>query len=380
MNSLPFTYAGPGKPQNNTITPNGQPYTGSVLGITATPDGYGLPYNKMPIGPNIVNTPQPAPEPKVAALNVSVPQRQPSTPVTTGGGDFGQSALIERKKNSLINTINQLYNDRLTTLADSERITRDQAGRSTNVINQSRDMTVQEAEQDRLANKNSARQNYSDLVAETRRRTRAVGGATNSGFLDLTSRLDQQLQSNLTAADNTATSIVGKANITAQQAIGEIETSLQKAIAAIEADKRTSAREKDQAIQQAEIEAANNAIEVQKWAASQYSRLQAQQTAQDEQNYQRQLATAYAEAMGNPANANINPNQILQAFLPALASTGQVGISDIQGFFAPQNGYDKNEIDALQGYLSNLSDSGNAGTDEYNKALNYYSGLFPFNQ
>lgn len=202
---------------------------------------------------------------------------QAPQPASTGGGGGGggyygasqQQSLIEQQRANAIDQINRQYTDLMTDFDRSQGLLTNQANQSRDFLNQSMEQGMTRAEREALTGQNQARQNYQDLVAETRRRTRAVGGAPNSGYLNLTNRLDTGLQGNLNDIATKKSDFVNNLSLAGTQEIARIQSELDKQLASIESNRRTSAREKDAALKNAELKAAEELLAVSQRMAAQ---------------------------------------------------------------------------------------------------------------
>lgn len=297
-----------------------------------------------------------------------------------GGGGFYDLAnqkqkLFDQEKAAALQQVAQQYEDLLNDLTGSQQRVEGQAQKTKDLLAQQLSTVKTEAEGNRLANQDKARQNYQDLQTQSRRQARAVGGASSSGFMELSNKLDQTLQRNLTSADTDADSVLNKAQLSAQSAINDLENNLNENIAKIEGDKRTAARERDRQKQQIEQQAAQQALQVQEWlmqqrqkAAAGSSVSAAQKAAQAKQG----ILSAYITDLSRAQQAGVDPKTIQAAYLPQLASAG-VGASDIVNYsqlagFNTQpsiTDYQALQMDAankraLAGSLANQGDVGSA--------------------
>lgn len=250
----------------------------------------------------------------------------------SGGGGYNYAAEMARKrqeqidarKNQMIEGINTRYNDLTTDFNKGEELIRTETGMNKDYVSQTRDLSLQKADQGEADAVRQARRNYQDSIVATRRRIRATGAGSSSGFLELTNLLDRELSGSLTGIQTNAQNIKAGAMNTAQKALQDLDLSLQKALAGIESDRRTSAREKEQAIREAEMAAADQAIAVDEWLSNTQARFAASSAASQNQAQQSSVMQAYLTDMGRAQNNQIGmtPQQVAQYYAPLLAASG----------------------------------------------------------
>lgn len=267
--------------------------------------------------------------------------------LSTGGGGGAsvnaaadaQNKLIEDRKAQLIEGINQRFGDEQAALGTDEQLIRDETNRQTGYVNTERDNALNSIRNNALAGKNEARRAFSDLQTELRRRTRATGAGSSSGFLEMANNLDTELQSNLTSINSQELGLTGNAQLVAEKALGDLQSTLQRAVADIEKDRRASRRDKDAAIQEAEFVAAQQAVDVQKWLSSRTSRGGSGQSMADQQ---RALGQQFAIMMNQASSGKFGSDtskaqqQIAEQFFPAFIGTGGLDtFQNIGSFFQP---------------------------------------------
>lgn len=272
--------------------------------------------------------------------------------ISSGGGGGGvsraalaqQQALINARRQSLVDAANTQYNDVTGALDTQQNTITSQNQAAQGLVNQQRDLGLSDIQNQAQTSRNSAQTTYADLVKQARIRARALGGGTGSGYMDVLGQLDNQLQRNLGATDVNTTSVIAKTNLIAQQAIQSLANDLTNTVQQIAQDKTTSLRQRDQAINDAQLQAAQDAIDVQKWAASRVSKAPsyAQQAAAKNQallanaaGIQSQLRDQYGSDQQGYAAAL---QQVQNKLLPALISEGisPSSINAVNGFYQPQ--------------------------------------------
>lgn len=339
----------------------------------------GAPNSPVISQPNVPNNQTPLPIGQNGGTTSNQTQFQFS-PINTGdgggGGAYGvgfdagaaQKKLIEDKKNSMIDGVNQRYNDQMLDFDNSQKFLTDETGRQKDYVGQTRDQAINMSKQAMDDSSRKARQNYMDSVLMTRRRTRAVGGAGSSGFLELTNMLDRELSNNITGINVSGQNAISQANTVAQRALGDLDASLNKAIAAIESDRRTSAREKNQAIKEAEFAAAEQALQVDQWVQEVSSRM------------------AGSNAKGQ---ADAERSATMQAYLTDLAraNSGQAGISaqEVQAYYAPMLaavGANPGQLSAYEGMTGYINPNSVSEREKFEADQNakYYGYDQQYNQ
>lgn len=175
---------------------------------------------------------------------------------------------VEKRKQDLVAGQEKAYQDALLDYQNQEDLFRNQYDRSKGNINNQLGQTIQQANTNALQQTTQARQNYGDLITQTRRRARAVGGSSQSGVLELYNMLDRDLQQNVYGINATKGSAIDQANTVATQALGDLEAKLTETIAAIDSDRRLSLREKDAALREIEYQATAAANAIREWQAA----------------------------------------------------------------------------------------------------------------
>lgn len=248
-----------------------------------------------------------------------------------------QRGLVGQRRDAFIEDTERGYGDQLKWLesqGDSARGGAD-AGRAN--INTQRDQSIASTEKTAEGEARGMRDVYQDLVLENRRRTRATGAGSSSAFLELTNKLDAQLQSGLAQVGDTKVEKIGLANTIAQQAVGELERTLQSVLAQIDMNKATSLREKDRAITEARMNADEAMLGIDKWLAdSSFSIDQAKAAtaaSYNKANYAQQMTNKQASLLDN-ITRNLfgmegagmtswdQKQAYLQSQLPNMAGTG----------------------------------------------------------
>lgn len=266
-----------------------------------------------------------------------------------GGGGFGgggganlaaqRKALIEQRKNEMIGGINTRYDDMMKGFDEGEALIRKETDANKGFINTNRDQAIERANQGQADATRQARRNYQDSVLLNRRRIRAAGAGSSSGYLELSNLLDRELSSNLTGINVNSDNIRANATQVAQKALADLDLALEKAITAIAADRRTSAREKEQAIREAEMAAADQALAVDEWVASAAARGgggRGPSQAQINQQNQNAVMAAYTNDLARIQSGNLRMSveELNAQYAPQFAGVGaNVGnVQDYAGF------------------------------------------------
>lgn len=178
---------------------------------------------------------------------------------------------IEGRRDALIKDFRRGYDDQSAYLDTQVDTSRQNAKRGRERVNTQRDETVNKALQDAELAARTTRDTYRDMILQGRRRARATGGGSSSGYLEMSTMLDQQLMRGLGQVENTKQGQVGTANRIADTAVGEIEASLQQVLNEISNNRTQSLRERDRSIDEAKLNAADALLEVDKWLTQTFS-------------------------------------------------------------------------------------------------------------
>lgn len=184
-----------------------------------------------------------------------------------------EKGLITGRRDAFIGDTEKGYQDQLNWLQSQTDSARAGAEAGKTNINTQKDQSIASTEKTAEGEARGLRDVYQDLIVENRRRTRATGAGSSSAFLELTNKLDTQLQGGLAQVGDTKVEKVGVANTIAQQAVGELERTLQNVIAQIDQNKATSMREKDKAITDARLNADEALLGVDRWLTETFSSL-----------------------------------------------------------------------------------------------------------
>ena len=109
-------------------------------------------------------------------------------------------SLINNRKQSLIDSRNQAYQDEMNQAQTQEDLYNQQINTSRDRTKNTFNQTKQDAEEAFAQTQRQARTNYGDLIVQSRRQARALGGANSTGVMELYNRLDRDLQNNLLGA------------------------------------------------------------------------------------------------------------------------------------------------------------------------------------
>lgn len=180
------------------------------------------------------------------------------------GQDIGQTFRPQQadlnRVNPMFREVYQRFNDSLSDLQRSEDLSRNQANQSRDMLANNYNRSVQQAEQQRIADLDQVRRANKDAQTANRVRARAIGGDSSSGFLDLANRIDQDAQQNVFKTNTGASNRISEAEQNAFKAFADIENRLNDAIAKIESDRRLSLRERDSMVRELEEQAARRAL------------------------------------------------------------------------------------------------------------------------
>lgn len=280
-----------------------------------------------------------------------------------GGGGAGsvsaRQALVAQRRQQAIDLANQMYNDEIADLDSGLGLVKDSVQQGKDFVGRQADNTMNALDQRQLVNQRQLRRDYQDSILEARRRARAIGGASSSGYLDITSRLDQNLSQNMQTLGSQVTDLKSQVLLTKDQAMFELENKLQSTIAQIESEKRSSRRKKDQMIADAELAAADEAIKIQEWAASRASSGKALSYSNQMKSAQGQLQQQYLTNLQAIANSGLDPQsqaslkkQVQQDFAIASAPYGGFNDSMTGYFFNEQDPYKNLQLygDAVKMY------------------------------
>lgn len=168
---------------------------------------------------------------------------------------FNDPNQVLQRKNQLVGSTNQQYQDLLDQLSKQQEMTQNQFNTSqTNSQNQLasiRDMAGQQA----IGQENQARQTYGDLITQARERARGMGGVTGSGVLDMYSGIDKNLQQNLYNIGQNRSQDINKAQLSTDQQIAQLQAEYDKQVFQINNDRTKSLRDKNDALATIEMQA-----------------------------------------------------------------------------------------------------------------------------
>jgi len=299
-----------------------------------------------------------------------------------------QKGLVGQRRDAFIGDTEKGYQDQLTWLQSQADSARAGAKAGTENVNTQRDQSIASTKRTAEGEARDTRDVYQDLILENRRRTRATGAGSSSAFLELSNRLDVQLQKGLTQIGDTEVEKVGAANIVAQQAVGELERTLQNVLAQIEQNKSTSMREKDKAITDARMNADEAVLEIEKWLAdSSFSISQAKATAAasyNKANYEQQMSGLQNSLLNNiglnlanmeGAGMTTRNDKLsyLKSQIPNLQGTGMnfLDVGRYFGLIAPD---DENDVPTSEITLWQYQNPG-APIEDFYRLKNQYSGF-----
>lgn len=291
----------------------------------------------------------------------ATPSRSYSVPVTVGPTAQQiqmakeRQALIDQQTQQGLNLADQSYGDINADLNNQEGQIKSQYAGGQGYINQLKGSNVADISQQGDLSKRQARQSYQDSILQTRLRARAMGGAASSGFMDLTSRLDQALAGNLTNIDMTSMTALNKVKLTADKALTDLQDEMNKSINEIAKQKNTSIRERDKAKATIQMEAAEAALEIKSWLDGKTQTLTKTvrvggtpntipSVANQAIQFKNDTLGKFSAELGNVKGANINANSpefknAMAKYGPALTSAG-VNPNTISGYYpAPKEGY-----------------------------------------
>lgn len=182
-----------------------------------------------------------------------------------------ERANIEARRDALVSDTEAGFGDQMKYLDTQEQGVRSNVDLGRQRINAQRNATIAQAQQDAEAAAQIARDTYRDLIVQGRRRARATGAGQSSGYVEITGMLDRQLMGGLNQVNQTKEGKVAGANSVADNAVGEIERTLVQVLGEIANNRALSLREKDRAINEARMNAADAMLEVDKWLTNTYS-------------------------------------------------------------------------------------------------------------
>lgn len=178
---------------------------------------------------------------------------------------------ITARRDALVGDIGGGYTDQMSYLDSQTQGVNNNAQLGRERITQQKEGTINKAMQDAETAARMARDTYKDMIVQGRRRARATGGGSSSGYLEMSTMLDSQLMRGLGQVEQTKQGQVGAANSIADQAVGEIENTLQQVLGEIANNRAISLRERDSKVNEAKLNAADALLEVDKWLAQTFS-------------------------------------------------------------------------------------------------------------
>lgn len=299
-----------------------------------------------------------------------------------------QKGLVGQRRDAFIGDTERGYQDQLNWLQSQTDSAKAGAEAGRTNVNTQRDQSIANTERTAEGEARDTRDVYQDLILENRRRTRATGAGSSSAFLELSNRLDTQLQKGLTQIGDTKVEKVGVANTIAQQAVGELERTLQNVLAQIEQNKSTSMREKDKAITEARLNADEAMLEIEKWLAdSSFSISQAKATAAasyNKANYEQQMSSMQNSLLNNIGLNLANMEEagmtsqadklnFLRSRIPDLQGTG-MNLLDTGRYFGLIVPPDENDVPGNEITLWQRQNPG-APIEDFYRLKNQYSGF-----
>lgn len=178
---------------------------------------------------------------------------------------------IESRRDTLLGETEAGYGDQVKYLDTQEQNIRGQADSGRNKITGQKEETTRLAQQDAELASKMARDTYRDLIVQGRRRSRATGAGSSSGYLEITGMLDKQLMTGLGQVEQTKQNKVMTANKIAEQAVADIELSLNQVMGELNNNRALSLRERDKAANEIRMNAADALLEVDKWVTGQFA-------------------------------------------------------------------------------------------------------------
>lgn len=210
---------------------------------------------------------------------------------------------ILKRKDQLVGSTNQQYQELLDQLSRQQEMTQKQY--DTSILNQNnqlqaaRDMATQQA----LGQENQARQTYGDLITQARERARGMGGVTGSGVLNMYGGIDRNLQQNLYNIGQGRSQDINKAKLQADQQIAQLQAEYDKQVFQINNDRTKSLREKNEALQNIEMQAMSKIDAIKKARAAQAA-YQAWLNQQNQQSNPGQFEINVGDVLGDSTQKN----------------------------------------------------------------------------
>lgn len=186
-----------------------------------------------------------------------------------------ERANINARRDAAIQEIEKAYADQMAYLDTQAKGLEGSAASGRQSVTQQQQATIGTAQQQAEIAARSQRDVYKDLLLQGRRRARATGAGSSSGYQEITGLLDSELARNLGQVEQTKQNQIGVANNVADQAVVKIEQSLQSALAEIANNRATSLREKDSQANEVRMNAADALLEVDKWVTKAFSDIDA---------------------------------------------------------------------------------------------------------
>lgn len=297
---------------------------------------------------------------------------------------------IETRRDNYISGVEGAYNDQMSYLDTQTQLSQDAANRGRETVISNRDATIERSLQDAEAAARVSRDTYRDMILQGRRRARATGAGSSSGYLEMTNMLDQQLMRGLGQVEQTKQGQIRAANTVADQAVGQIEAELNKILGEITNNRQASLRERDTRISDARANAADALLEVDKWLTQTFSDIETAKAGLssgrgggsaprfDKYGY----AAAQSEAQGQILNGlnqylrNIKggytPAEAQRAFqtvVPDLLNAGASysDIKNMQGLYLGQNDEPDMFSNAYQGFVYGDDDTRNRTVEFLNQ-------------
>lgn len=160
----------------------------------------------------------------------------------------------------LYKPIYQAFNDSIDALGGQAANLVTQAQTSQQGANNDLVNNLNQIDQSRTSALNTNQQTGSDAQVANRERTRAIGGAPSSGFLELANKIDRNTQQGANSINSGAFNQSANARNTTLKAIADIQSGLNDALFKIQNDASLSLRERDSAVSAAVTKAQSDAI------------------------------------------------------------------------------------------------------------------------
>lgn len=313
-----------------------------------------------------------------AQATQSNPNYDTSLDYLTGGGSSGGGGGSAGLSTSQINAnleamkaiIEGRYNDAVTALTNSAEAMKTNVANTKQNIQGFQSSNIESIQRGAQNTRSMARQDYQDALLQARRRAVASGAGSGSGYLDITGKLDQALMRTMSDVNFQEMNNIQKVNLTAQEAINSLENDLAEKLNAIEKEKAMTARDKEQAVLEAQINAANQALEVQSWAINRASGWGGSPI-----NNNQAAAAAWAQAQQKIAEISSMPySQAVKDRMINEVNNNLNAIGLATGKYNPwtaKTSSNPTMEDMIWGKI-------NAGTtdDEMNNLLNYYQKIY----